>query len=378
MLLAPGQHARSESVDFYSIRRQLLTALLGADLNALTVSNPVNVTYLTGFSGDSSWLIVLPKRFILVSDGRYSVQIAEECPGLETVIRPPNKNIYQAVAETISGLGVHNVGFEGWHVTTAEMQTLKDLAATANWSPQPKLVESLRMVKDASELAQLRQAVRSAENAYAMFRAMLQVGDSEKFLSDAMESYVRRAGGNCTSFPTIVAVGDRSALPHAPPTARTVSEAGFLLLDWGAKGQFYHSDLSRMLALKTGAKKVESELEKVYTVVLQAQERALEVVRPGVSARAVDAAARGFLTDAGYGPNFNHGLGHGLGLQVHEGPNIRSSSDDVLEAGMVFTIEPGVYIPGHCGVRIEDDVLVTPDGCEVLTSVPKTWDSIFL
>ncbi|HLW67304.1 MAG TPA: Xaa-Pro peptidase family protein [Gemmataceae bacterium] len=365
-------------MDYFGSRRQRLQTALGNQLDALAISNPVNVTYLTGFSGDSSWLLLLPKRAILVSDGRYTVQIAEECPGLETVIRLPQKNIYQAVAETVNGLGVRNVGFEGWHISTAELQTLKDLTKTVNWTPQEKLVEKLRMVKDESELAQLRQAVWIAEKAYGMFRAFFQNHDSEKFLSDAMEGYVRRAGGTCTSFPTIVAVGDRSALPHAPPTNRTVPEAGFLLLDWGARGEFYHSDLTRMLALKSGAKKVESQLEKIYTVVLQAQERAIAAVRPGAKARDVDAAARGFITENGYGPNFNHGLGHGLGLQIHEGPNIRSSSDDVLEAGMVFTIEPGVYLPGWGGVRIEDDVLVTPDGYEVLTSVPKTFDSIFV
>jgi Xaa-Pro aminopeptidase len=377
MLYRSSQY-EEQVVDTFAARRERLARVLGAELDALAISNPVNVTYLTGFSGDSSWLIISPQRTILVSDGRYTVQIAEECPGLETVIRPPQKNIYQAVAETVNGLGVRNVGFESWHITTAELQTLKDLTKTVTWAPQAKPVEKLRMVKDESELAQLRQAVWIAEKAYDMFRAFLQEGDSEKFLSDAMESYVRRAGGTCTSFPTIVAVGDRSALPHAPPTARTVSDAGFLLLDWGARGEFYHSDLTRMLALKSVAKKVESELKKIYTVVLQAQERAIAAVRPGVAARDVDAAARVFLTEAGYGPNFSHGLGHGLGLQVHEGPNIRSSSDDVLETGMVFTIEPGVYIPGWGGVRIEDDVLVTPDGCEVLTSVPKTWDSIFV
>jgi Xaa-Pro aminopeptidase len=365
-------------VDYFALRRERLASTLGAELDALAISNPVNVTYLTGFSGDSSWLILSPQRAILVSDGRYTVQIAEECPGLETVIRPPQKNIYQAVAETVNGLGVRKIGFEGWHITTAELQTLQDLTKTVTWAPRGKLVEKLRMVKDESELAQLRQAVCIAEKAYDMFRVFLQKGDSEKFLSDAMEGYARRAGGTCTSFPTIVAVGDRSALPHAPPTARIVSEAGFLLLDWGARGEFYHSDLTRMLALKSGAKKVESELKKIYTVVLQAQERAIAAVRPGVAARDVDAAARGFLAEAGYGPNFSHGLGHGLGLQVHEGPNIRSSSDDLLETGMVFTVEPGVYVPSWGGVRIEDDVLVTSDGCEVLTSVPKTWDSIFV
>jgi Xaa-Pro aminopeptidase len=306
------------------------------------------------------------------------VQIAEECPGLETAIRPPDKNIHQAVAETLNKLGVRTVGFESSSVTVADLEVLKELAPTLEWSAQKKLVEKLRMVKDALELDRLRHAVAVAEKAYAMFRAMLVERDSEKELSDAMEGFVRRAGGECTSFPTIVAVGDRSALPHAPPTARTADESSFLLLDWGARAQHYHSDLTRMLAWKSAAGKVESQLKKIYTVVLQAQKRAIAAIRPGAHSRDVDRAARGYLEEMGYGPNFNHGLGHGLGLQIHEGPNVRSSSDDVLEENMVLTVEPGVYIPGWGGVRIEDDVLVTAAGCEVLTSVPKEWDSIFV
>jgi len=365
-------------VDYPAIRRERLAAnLTAANLDALVVSNVVNVSYLTGFSGDSSWLIILPKRCILVSDGRYTVQIAQECPGLETVIRPPDKTIYQAVAETLGKHGLRSVGFESAHVSVAEIEQLKELAPSLNWFAQKKLVEKLRMVKDSSELARLHSAIRMAEKGYAMFRAFLQERDSEKSLSDAMENYIRRAGATCTSFPTIVAVGDRSALPHAPPTERIVGEAGFLLLDWGAKEEFYYSDLTRMLVTKRRFDAVESQLEKIYTVVLQAQQRAIDVIRPGVKARDVDRAARGYLEEMGFGPNFSHGLGHGLGMQIHEGPNVRSSSDDVLEVGMVFTVEPGVYVPDWGGVRIEDDVLVTPEGCEVLTSVPKNWESVF-
>ena len=208
-----------------------------------------------------------------------------------------------------------------------------------------------------------------------MFVAALRPGDSEKELTDAMESYLRRAGASHSSFPTIVAVGDHSALPHAPTTNRRVEESRFLLLDWGASGRFYKSDITRMLV--TAGEKVESRLEKLYTVVLTAQRRAIEAVRPGVKAGDIDTVVRSYLSDEGFNEYFNHGLGHGIGMQVHEGPNIRAKSEDVIEAGMVFTLEPGVYLPGFAGVRIEDDVLVTPDGCEVLTNLPKEPSDVF-
>ena len=216
-----------------------------------------------------------------------------------------------------------------------------------------------------------------------MFRAMLSASDTEEDLADAVEQYVRRAGARRTSFPTIVAIGDRSALPHAPPTKRKVEESDFLLLDWGAAGPRYISDVTRVIgtAAIQGRKPdpaVESKLRGLYTVVLKAQTRAIAAIRPGVPVKEVDAAARGYIEQAGFGKEFNHGLGHGIGLMVHEKPDVRSTSTDVLEIGMVLTVEPGIYIPGFGGVRIEDDVLVTPAGCEVLTaSIPKEWERMW-
>jgi Xaa-Pro aminopeptidase len=192
-----------------------------------------------------------------------------------------------------------------------------------------------------------------------------------------MESYVRQAGGKCTAFPTLVGIGDRSALPHVPPSDRRVEEADFLLLDWGASGRFYKSDLTRMIVTGGGKRKVESRLEKLYTTVLKAQEIAIAAIRPGVKAADVDRAVRAHLETEGLAEKFNHGLGHGFGLQIHEGPFTRPNSQDVFETGMVTTVEPGVYIPGWGGIRIEDDVLVTPDGCEVLTRVAKDLASVF-
>jgi Xaa-Pro aminopeptidase len=345
----------------------------------LLVSNPVNVTYLTGFSGDSSYLVLGRDRAVLVSDGRFTEQLAEECPGLEVFIRPPIKPLPEAAAEVLGKFGGHSTGFDSGHLTVGEFETLAGLTPALSWQPSRDRVERFRALKDAWEVEQIRHAIRIAERAFAMFRAMLEPDDSEKALSDALEAYVRRAGGRCSSFPAIVAVGERAALPHAPPTAKKVAEAGLLLVDWGASGPFYKSDLTRVLATRTNSTRPrsqngaadEAKLEAVYAVVLEAQRQAIAAVRPGARAGEVDGAARNIIAGAGYGDYFTHSTGHGLGLQVHEAPLLRPGSDTVLQAGMVVTIEPGIYLPGWGGVRIEDDVLVTPDGCEVLTGVPK-------
>jgi Xaa-Pro aminopeptidase len=303
----------------------------------------------------------------MVSDERYTVQVAEECPGLDAYIRPPSQPLPQAVAQVLDRCGCRLIGFESGYVPVADLETLSDLLPPASWKGGRDRVERLRACKDPSEVAHIREAVAIAERAFVMFRAMIRPEDNEKALCDNLELYIRRAGGTGASFPSIVAVGDRAALPHAPPTDRRVEEAGLLLVDWGASGRFYKSDLTRVLATR----KISPKLEKVYTVVLKAQERAIRAIHAGVKAHDVDAEARRVIAREGFGQFFGHGLGHGIGLQVHEAPALRQNSDAVLEAGMVVTVEPGVYLRGWGGVRIEDDVLVTPGGAEVLTSVPK-------
>ena len=348
-------------------RQRLARQLKKEGVEAFLVSNPVNVTYLTGFSGEASFLVLGRRRTLLVSDGRFTEQIAEECPGLDVHIRPPAQTVHQAAAEVLKRLRVSAVGFESAHLTVAELETLSELTPAVNWKPGRDRVELLRAIKDPSEVAQIREAIGIAERAYTMFCAMLRPEDREKDLADSLEYYIRRAGGRCASFPSIIAVGERAALPHAPPTAKTVAEAGLLLVDWGASGRFYKSDLTRVLATR----KISPKLEKVYAVVLRAQEKAIRAVRPGAVAQDVDAEARTVIAEEGFGQFFGHGLGHGIGLQVHEAPGLRQKAETVLEAGMVVTVEPGIYLPGWGGVRIEDDVLVTPDGYDVLTHVAK-------
>jgi Xaa-Pro aminopeptidase len=355
-------------MDFFAQRRDLLARMVRDEgLVGLLVTHPVNVSYLTNFSGDSSHLIVLPERALLVSDFRFVEQLAQECPGLETHIRPTAQTVLEASAEVLGNLGLRSVGFESAHLTVADWESLREHLPAIEWKGERSRVEGQRAIKDSSEIAAVREAIEFAERAFTVMRALLRPEDSEKELSDALDHYIRRAGGQGTSFPSIVAVGDHAALPHAPPSQRRVAEADLLLVDWGASGRFYKSDLTRTLPVST----ISTKLEAVYAVVMRAQEQALRAVRPGALARAVDAEARAVIVEAGFGDFFGHGLGHGIGLQVHEAPAVRPNSDAVLQAGMVITIEPGIYLPGWGGVRIEDDVLVTPDGCEVLTSVPR-------
>lgn len=370
------------SQPFTGRRERLVQQLADAGVHAFLFTQPINVSYLTGFTGEASYLILSADRTILVSDGRFTTQLAEECPGLATHIRPPSQSLTEATAQALNQLGVRDVEFESDHVTVADSQAFADQAKTVAWKPGQGRVEALRKIKDAGEIDQIRDAIRIAEQAFGVFRAQLRPDDTEKDLADTLEHAVRRAGGQCGSFPNIVAVGARAALPHAPPTGKRVHEAPVLLVDWGACGPFfYKSDLTRVLLTRNNSRVpnaqrgLDAKIQAVYEVVLKAQRAAMAAVRPGVPAKDIDAAARSVIADAGYGDYFTHSIGHGLGMQVHEAPIMRPTTQTALEAGMVVTIEPGIYLPDEFGIRIEDDILVTPDGAEVLTTLPRDSES---
>jgi Xaa-Pro aminopeptidase len=370
-------------MDYASQRRQRLTRTLTEEgIDLLMIGNPVNVTYLTGFTGDSTVLLLGSDRVLLVSDSRYTVQLSEECPGLPIHIRKTTQKIHEAVADVLKGLGIRSVGFESDFVTVAEMEQLRQQAPSLDWKGGVDRVERLRTVKDASELAQIRKAIDVAERAFTVLRSLLRPEDTEKDLCDSLEYYARRAGGSSMAFPPIVAVGERAALPHAPPTNRTVASSKLLLVDWGVSAPLYKSDLTRVLnTRKTSAvahsdSAFNAKLREIYSVVLRAQEAAFQAIRPGVLTRDIDAAARSTIAEAGYGDFFDHGLGHGIGLQIHEAPWLRPNGDMRVEPGMVFTLEPGIYLPGWGGVRLEDDVLVTPDGVERLTHLPRDLEAM--
>src|SRR5262245_56443101 len=228
-------------------RDRLLRQIAGEGIDAVLVSNPVNVTYLTGFTGDSSHLVVSAAKTILVSDGRYTEQIAEECPGLNCRIRPPSQPVIEASAQVLESLGVTKIGVESEHLTIANFETLKEKLKSVDWKLESNCVERLRQTKDEGEIAAIRRSIRIAQTAFIMFRAMLRPGDTEKELADSLEMYTRRAGGDEGAVSSIVAVGARAALPHAPPTLKRVSEAPLTLIDWGASAAGYKSDLTRVL-----------------------------------------------------------------------------------------------------------------------------------
>lgn len=347
--------------------------LLASEAEGFLVSSPTNVRYLTGFTGDSSVLLFGRGRELIVSDGRFTTQLAQECAGIEARIRPSGVDLPVEIGRAVESLGWKRLAFEAGYCSFAEFQALSaampgvELAGVGGW------VESLRSVKDEGEVEEIRRSVRCAERTFAMVRAGLRAEDTERDVADAIEAGLRRCGATGSSFPPIVAVGLRAALPHARPTRTArLADADFVLIDWGASGEPYKSDLTRVLL--TG--KVTSKFEAIYRTVLAAQERAIAAIRPGARAQDIDAEARAVIDAAGFGGFFDHGLGHGIGMEIHEAPRIRKGSPDILQPGNVITIEPGIYLPDWGGIRIEDDVLVTEDGWEILSRLPKSIDSI--
>jgi Xaa-Pro aminopeptidase len=356
-------------------RESLRQNLAAGDLDALLVSSPTNVSYLTGFTGDSSALLVGRHQDLILSDGRFTTQLQQECPGLEACIRPSGQSMSQAIVQAAGSMGLGRLGFESAILSVAEFETMRQALPTVTLIPTAERVEVLRQIKDAEEIAAIREAIAFAERAFLMLMPELREGMSEKGVADLLDANMRACGATGASFPPIVAVGIRSALPHARPTDTTrIGDDQFVLMDWGATGRPYKSDLTRVVV--TG--KVTPEFKKVYETVLAAQERAIALIRPGARASDVDAEARSVIEQAGFGRFFDHGLGHGLGMDIHEAPRLRKESETILQPGMIVTVEPGIYLPDWGGVRIEDDVLVTVDGCEVLTDLPRTLDSAHL
>ena len=333
-------------------------------MSALLITNVTNVAYLTGFTGGDSYLLLHSGGEVLLSDTRYELQISEECPGLEAQIRATAASLLEMAAKNIAKVGGNKcLGVESSSLTLKQRDSLAEKLPQWTIRGIGDSVESLRMIKDKYEVESIRKAVKAAVKGFALIRCGLKPEQTEIEIRNDLEYAMRRFGADDKSFDSIVAVGFRAALPHAVPTAKRVEEAELLLVDWGAKCEGYVSDLTRTLVT---APKPTLKFRKVYDAVLTAQKRAIAAIRPGEIAENIDRVARKSLEDAGFGKLFTHGLGHGIGLEVHEGKRFCQGSRTILQPGMVMTVEPGVYIPGWGGIRIEDDVLVTKDGCEIL------------
>ncbi|ORW52535.1 X-Pro dipeptidase [Mycobacterium paraense] len=357
----------------HSQRRDNLKAQIGASgLDAMLVTDLINVRYLSGFTGSNGALLVFAddRGPVLATDGRYRTQAAAQAPDLEVAIeRAVGRHLVGRAADA----GVGKLGFESNVVTVDGFDALRseveERKAATELVRAAGTVEALREVKDAGEVALLRLACEAADAALAdlVERGGLRPGRTEREVSRELESLMLDHGADAISFDTIVAAGPNSAIPHHRPTDAVLADGDFVKIDFGALVAGYHSDMTRTFVL---GKAAEWQLE-IYELVADAQRAGREALRPGADLRDVDAAARQPIADAGYGEQFGHGLGHGVGLQIHEAPGIGATSAGTLLAGSVVTVEPGVYLPGRGGVRIEDTLVVGDKAPELLTKFPK-------
>ncbi len=338
-------------------------------LDAMLVWNMVNVRYLSGFSGTEGALVIGRDRAIFLTDSRYATQIRDEAPSFEHRIAPakiPN------VAAALADVKAARVGYEDEILPVARAIALRDATPGVEWIGVGTRLDALRLRKEPGEIDAMRRAAQIAEIGLARALDVLRPGVTERNVALTLEFAMREAGASGTSFDTIVASGPRGALPHGVASDRVIERGEMVTIDFGCVADGYCSDQT----VTVGVGHVNGEMRRVYDIVLAAQLRAIDALRPGVSLRAVDSLARGAIADAGFGEYFGHGLGHGVGMEIHENPRVSSSSDWTAEVGQVVTIEPGIYIPGRFGVRIEDTLVVTEDGCDRITSIDKSWRTV--
>lgn len=346
--------------------RRLWESIGSPDLDGLLINDILNVRYLSGFTGSYGVLLVTREPTFLLTDSRYTEQAAEEAPDCAAEL--VTEGWLTPAKRLVEDLSLRRVGFEKRSLNYQEWVDLASALPSIELVPIDSPVDQLRQVKDDSEIAALREAIRITDLAFARIAEVMIPGMTEQDVSLEIDYAMRKSGADKEGFDTIVAAGPRAALPHAKPTSRPIPEGELIVMDFGARWHGYHGDITRTVLLG----KPDLRQQEVYDVVLDAQLKAIDAIKPGMPGKAIDAIARDYITSKGYGDYFGHGLGHGLGLAVHDGRIFTRFTDVILEPGMVATVEPGIYLPGWGGVRTEDDVLITDTGCEVLTRSPKT------
>jgi Xaa-Pro aminopeptidase len=340
----------------------LRLALDNEGLDGLLVTHLPNIRYLTGFTGSAALLLVRPQESTLITDFRYAVQAPDEA-GTVARVEIDQKSVWDRLGRVLTGAAVGTLGVESQALTVRDAERVAGLTR-ARLLPVTDLVERLRAVKSPEEVAAIRAAAALAQDALAEVVPTLRPGQRELDVGAALESALRRRGSEWHPFPTIVASGPRAALPHARTSARAIEAGEWLLLDFGAQVDGYCADLTRTMVVGGRA---DERQRMVYELVRGAQGRALEHLRAGMTGREGDALAREVIAARGFGDAFGHSLGHGLGLEVHEAPRLAPTAETPLPLHAVVTVEPGIYLPGWGGVRLEDDVHLGPDGPEVLS-----------
>lgn len=348
--------------------KRLRARLADEGLPALLISNDTNRRYISGFTGSAGFLLVTADNALLLTDFRYTEQAAEQAPEFD--VRLLQRGLLREFEGLQKELGLTRLGFESTHITYRQYQDMSGAASAAgiDLSPVENIVEPLRAVKDPDEIAAIERAVAIADMAVEQVSAAISPGQTELDVAWQIEKTMREAGAEGMAFEVIVGSGPRGAMPHARPTDRKIAAGEPIVLDLGCIVDGYRSDLTRTVCIGTPDQKYLD----VWNLVLHAQREAETKAKPGMKAGEVDKIARDIIAEAGYGECFGHSLGHGIGLETHEGPFVRSGGEEILREGMVFSVEPGVYLPGEFGVRIEDLVILDSVGAQVLSKAKKT------
>lgn len=350
-----------------TIENKIRNLITSAGAEALVITDPFNMRYLSGFSGGEGALFLAEGMRILITDSRYTEAAGRESSF--TVVEENRQHTrMQIFAECLDQCKASTVGYEDQSLRCAEFDRMRaELPEQLKWVPLKGQVDQTRRIKSAEEIELIAKAEAIGDAAFLEILKILQPGMTELEAAAELEYQMRKAGAGGFSFDTIMASGKNSSMPHAVPSEKKLEEGDFITMDFGCSWQGYCSDMTRTVVLG----EADEKQREIYRVVLEAQEAALSVIRPGLTGAEVDKVARDLITEAGYGDCFGHGLGHSVGLYIHEEPRLSPSGLEVLECGMLETVEPGIYVPGFGGVRIEDLVVVTEDGCRNLTFSPK-------
>lgn len=343
---------------------KLRQALQQSSLDALLVTSEFNRRYITGFTGTSGVALVTKEDAVFITDFRYTSQANDQVEGFRVVQH--SGSLIKEVATQVEKLGVKTLGFEQDAMTFAEYEQYKE-NVSSQFVPTSGIIEKIRLIKTPQEITIIKAACAIADDAFTHILNFIEPGKTELEVANELEFFMRKQGATSSSFDTIVASGLRSALPHGVATNKVIEKGDFVTLDYGALYNGYISDMTRTIAVGEPSEK----LVDMYNAVLASQLLALEKVGPNMTGKEADAIARDYLTAQGYGEAFGHSLGHGIGLEVHEAPSLSVRGETVLEPNMTVTLEPGVYLPGIGGVRIEDDILITATGNEKLTHSTK-------
>jgi Xaa-Pro aminopeptidase len=334
-------------------------------LDAMLITTPYNLHYITGFTGTEGMAIITLDKQFFVTDSRYTQQVASEAPDFE--LWQNRGPIFDEIPKILSMVNPVNMGFEDKMDYRAYLKLEEVVPVTTDLTATTDLIEGIRELKDAREMATIKKACEITDAAFEHILGFIKPGVSELEVANELDFYMRSLGASGMSFDTIVASGWRSAMPHGVASEKIINDGELVTLDFGCYYNGYVSDMTRTIAVGD----VDDELKKIYEIVREAQMRVIAGTKAGVTGPEYDALARDFIKEAGYGENFGHGIGHGIGLEIHEGPIISFRTEHTLRAGEVITDEPGIYIEGLGGVRIEDDLIVTENGCEILTQSPK-------